>query len=107
MADLYTEIFLGLLAVYVVYSVVTKLDGRLPIAAALALLVVAAVLDATGASGTANTLASYVFFLLVAGVFLLLVEYVRERPADGRSAVAAGEPAAKGREAPHEGDPTP
>ena len=108
MVDLYTEVFLGLLAVYVIYSLVTKLDGRLPVGAALVLLVVAAVLDSTGASGTANTLASYVFFLLAAGVFLLVVEHLRERRAAERSGVApAGQPAAESREAPNEGDPTP
>lgn len=76
----YTEIFLGLLLAYMVYSVWARLDGRYPIAAALVLLVVTAVVDAAGDATTANSLAEYVFFLLAAGVVLLLVEHVRERP---------------------------
>jgi hypothetical protein len=74
----YTDLFLGLLAVYMVYSVWTRLDSRYPIACALVLLVVAAVVDASGASGAANTIAVYVFFLLAAGVILLLIDHVRE-----------------------------
>ncbi len=84
----YVEVFLALLFAYMVYSVWAGLDGRYPIAAALVLLVVTAVTDALGATAAANTLAEYVFFLLGAGVVLLLVEHVRE----GRSA-ARGAPA--------------
>lgn len=79
MALPYSEVFLGLLLAYVAYSVWAHLDGRYPIVGALALLVATAVVDAAGATGTANTLAEYVFFLLAAGVFLLLAEQVRER----------------------------
>ncbi len=69
--------FLLLLVVYMVYSQWVGLDSRYPIAAALVLLVVAAVLDAGGETGPANTLASYLFFLLAAGVVLLLTDHVR------------------------------
>jgi len=77
----YTAIFVGLLVAYMVYSVWARLDGRYPIGAALALLVVTAIVDASGATETANTLAEFVFFLLGGGVVLLLIEHLRERAA--------------------------
>jgi hypothetical protein len=77
----YTEIFVGLLLVYLAYSVWARLDGRYPIGAALALLVVTAVVDAAGNVSAANALAEYVFFLLAGGVVLLLIEHVRAHPA--------------------------
>jgi len=76
----YAAIFGGLLLVYMAYSVWARLDGRYPIAAALVLLVVTAVVDALGNGGLADTLAEFVFFLLAAGVVLLLVEHLRDRP---------------------------
>jgi hypothetical protein len=75
----YTEVFLGLLVAYMVYSFWARLDARYPIGAALVLLVITAVVDAVGNSATANTLAEYVFFLLGAGVVLLLLDHFRER----------------------------
>ena len=80
MAFPYTEVFLALLLAYMVYSVWARLDARYPIAAALVLLVATAIVDAAGSLASANTLAEYVFFLLGAGVVLLLIEHVRERP---------------------------
>lgn len=77
----YTPIFVGLLLVYMGYSVWARLDGRYPIGAALALLVVTAVVDASGNVSAANTLAEFVFFLLGGGVVLLLIEHLREKPA--------------------------
>ena len=74
----YTEIFLGLLAGYMVYSAWARLDSRYLIAGALVLLVAAAIVDAAGAAAVANTLAVYVFLLLAGGVVLLLVDHVRE-----------------------------
>jgi hypothetical protein len=79
------EIFLGLLAVYMVYSEWTGLDSRYPIVAALILLVVTAVVDAAGNLSAANTLAEFVFFLLAAGVILLLIDHVREARHSPRS----------------------
>jgi hypothetical protein len=94
----FVAVFLGLLLAYMVYSAWARLDARFPIGAALALLVVTAVVDAAGATAAANTLAEYVFFLLGAGVILLLVDHVREGRASDRSATPApagseGEPA--------------
>lgn len=70
--------FLALLLVYMGYSWWIGLDPRYPIVAALVLLVLAALLDAGGSVGAANDLATYVFFLLAAGVVLLLVDERRE-----------------------------
>jgi hypothetical protein len=80
----FVEVFLALLVAYMAYSVWAGLDSRYPIAAALILLVVTAVVDALGNTGTANTLAEFVFFLLGAGVLLLLVDHVRESRAAPR-----------------------
>lgn len=77
--------FLALLLVYMVYSEWTRLDSRYLILAALALLVITAAVDAAGAIGTANVLAVYVFYLLAAGVLLLVIDHVREERAAARS----------------------
>lgn|GEM_PF-1512056 len=74
----FVEAFLALLAAYMGYSVWAGLDPRYPIGAALVLLVATAAVDALGSTAAANTLAEYVFFLLGAGVLLLLVDHVRE-----------------------------
>lgn len=76
----YIPVFLGVLVVYMVYSEWARLDSRYLVAGALGLLVATAVVDAAGATGAANTLAEFVFFLLAGGVVLLLVDHVRERP---------------------------
>ncbi len=78
MAFPYVLAFLGLLGVYMVYSEWARLDSRYLVAGALVLLVVTALVDAAGATAAANTLAEFVFFLLAAGVVLLLVDHVRD-----------------------------
>jgi len=88
----YTEIFLGLLVAYMVYSVWARLDGRIPIGAALVLLVVTAIVDAAGDVDAANSLAEFVFFLLAAGVVLLLVEHLREPPPPVPKSVSVNAP---------------
>jgi hypothetical protein len=87
----YLDLFLGLFAVYLVYSALVRLDARYPIGAALLLLVVAAVADAANAVDLANTLAEYVFCLLAGGVLLLLVEHVRSPAASSAPAGGSGE----------------
>jgi len=84
----YTPIFVGLLVAYLAYSVWARLDGRYPIGAALALLVITAIVDAAGDVNAANTLAEFVFFLLAGGVVLLLIEHVRGRPESVDEAVS-------------------
>jgi hypothetical protein len=78
MAFPYVPVFLGLLVTYMVYSEWARLDSRYLIASALLLLVVTALVDAAGSTSLANTLAEFVFFLLAAGVVLLLVDHVRD-----------------------------
>lgn len=87
MSSAYPYVFLGLLIVYMIYSQFARLDSRLPIAAGLVLLVFAGILDAAGAPDAANNVAVYVYFLIGAGVVLLLIDYVR----DARRS-ASGEP---------------
>jgi MFS superfamily sulfate permease-like transporter len=81
--------FLAALLVYMVYSEWVGLDSRYVVGAALVLLVIDAVIDAGGATNLANTVAVYVFFLLAAGVVLLLVDQVREaRKVPGKAAAS-------------------
>ena len=99
----YTAIFLGLLVAYLAYSVWARLDGRYPIAAALALLVATAVVDAAGDTSAANSLAEFVFFLLAGGVVLLLIEHVRaRRTLEGSSPSGSGAPQSPAAEATEE-----
>ena len=79
----YVPAFLVLLVVYMAYSAWARLDPRYPIAGALLLLVVTAIVDAAGSIDVANTLAEFVFFLLAAGVVLLLIDHVRGEPRTG------------------------
>lgn len=72
------DLVLPLILLYLGYLVWTRQDGRYPIALALILLVAAAVSDALGAVDVANTLATFVFFLLAGGVVVLLIEHARE-----------------------------
>lgn len=104
MAFPFVPLFLGLLVAYMAYSEWARLDSRLLIASALVLLVVTALVDAAGSTGLANTLAEFVFFLLAAGVVLLLIDHVRD---------GAPEPEEDGRGGsglrpwePHSSDPT-
>ncbi len=78
MAFPYLDLVPLLILAYVVYLGVTRKDGRYPIGLALVLLVIAAIVDAAGDPSGANTLATFVFYLLAGGVLLLLVEHVRE-----------------------------
>lgn len=93
--------FLALLLVYMVYSEWAHLDSRYLVGASLVLLVATAVVDAAGATGQANVLAVYVFYLLAGGVLLLLVDHVREERAEARRRTArasAGGPTAPAEE---------
>lgn len=91
----YVVVFLVLLGTYMVYSVWAELDARYPIVAGLVLLVAAAAVDAAGDLATANVLAEYAFFLVGAGVVLLLIDRAREsrKEAASGSAPPQGEPA--------------
>jgi len=90
MALPYPLLFLALLAAYMLYSAWAGLDARLPVAAAVVLIAASAVADATGRPGAANTFLEYAFFLLAAGVVLLVIDRARRAragtTADGPSA---------------------
>lgn len=93
----YIPAFLVLLVAYMAYSEWARLDSRYLIAAALLLLVATALVDAAGATDIANALAEFVFFLLAAGVVLLLVDHVRDAtpardPPGGDSGLRSWEP---------------
>lgn len=90
MAFPYVPVFLALLLAYMVYSQWARLDSRFPIAGALVLLVAAALVDAAGADAAANVLAEFVFFLLAAGIVLLLLDHARAGSASA-SAPASGD----------------
>ncbi len=91
----FVPVFLGVLLVYMVYSEWARLDSRYLVAAALVLLVATAIVDAAGATAAANTLAEFVFFLLAAGVVLLLVDHVRDRPRGGEETVGGSGPGSR------------
>jgi hypothetical protein len=82
---LYPLLFVVLFLGYLVYSSWARLDARYPIVAALALLLVAAVVEAAGEPASANAFAEYVFILLAGGIALLLVDYARNARANGSS----------------------
>jgi hypothetical protein len=93
MAFPYREAFGALFLLYLVYSFWQRIDPRYPIAAALLLLVATALVEAGGATDAADTLAEYVFVLLVGGAVLLLVERLRPDPSrPGRSGERAVPP---------------
>ena len=100
----YTYVFGGLLVAYMVYSQWVGLDSRYPIGAALVLLVGAAVLDASGATGAASTLSVFVFLLLAAGVILLLIDHVRAARRASRLPVAGPSDESKAPEAADQGE---
>jgi len=72
-------VFGVLLLAYMGYSFWQRLDPRYLIGAALVLLVATAITEAAGATPAADTLAEYVFLLLVGGVVLMLLDQVRGR----------------------------
>lgn len=106
MAVSYTELFVGLLAAYALYSVWVRLDPRYPVAGALLLLVAAALSQAADATDAANRLAEFAFLLLAAGVLLLLIDHLRAEPGvhPPEELLAGREMTGQGA---HEGEPAP
>ncbi len=96
----YLLLFGILLLVYLGYSFWQRLDPRYPVGAALVLLEVTAFTEAFGASPQADTLAEFVFLLLVGGAILILLDRFRARrellpdgsSSDRRARVAEEEP---------------
>jgi uncharacterized membrane protein len=66
-----------LLLIYFIVSLKLKLDSRIPIALALGLLFMTAITLVQGAESSANQLAVFAYYLLVVGVVLQLIEYIR------------------------------
>lgn len=85
----YQELFLGLLAVSVAYSLWSRWNPRWPVYGALLALAGAVVAQGLGASGAANQLALDVVFLLMAGVGLIAADRWR---APARSPVGTAAP---------------
>ncbi len=67
-----------LIFLYLFAAIAYKMDGRIPIAAGLILLVAAALFTGRGRESFANQIAIYAYYFLVVGVVLQLIEYVRE-----------------------------
>lgn len=99
MAPPWDELVLPLIVAYLAYIVWTRQDGRYPIVLALILLLASAIADAAGDLSAANTLAVFVFYLLVGGVVVLLIEHVRE----GRQVPTTGRVPRSGSD--HDGPP--
>jgi hypothetical protein len=97
--------FLFVLTFYSVYSAYERLDGRYPIFAATALLVVASVTFVAGDSTIAQALGLYVIALVTAGIALLAYEQLTEksnsessRGRDGRAKISLPDPGRGGRD---------
>ena len=74
----FLAIFIPLLAAYLFSSEWAGLDSRYPIGMALALLVVSAIEEAVGNGQVADALTQFVFFLLLGGVLLLFIDYLKK-----------------------------
>lgn len=70
-------IFISYIILIPIFAIL-KFDGRIPIGYAILLLIIAAVILATGDEDLANQLAIYTYWLLVVGVICLTIEYIRE-----------------------------
>ncbi|HEC89102.1 MAG TPA: hypothetical protein ENI44_00775 [Thermoplasmatales archaeon] len=77
-------IFLSYIILIPIFTIL-KFDGRIPIGYAILLLIIAAVILATGNEDLANQLAIYTYWLLVVGVICLTIEYIREERKNSRN----------------------
>lgn len=76
-------IILALIAFYIIVMACFRLEPRVTIAVALALLIATAITLVWGMRSLADKLASYAFYFLVATVVLLFIDYIREEPKGG------------------------
>lgn len=74
----YLEVFVALLVLYCGWSWRVKLDPRYPVVLAVVIAVGAAALQILGNHPVAVTLTVFTVLLVIAGVALFLVEYVRD-----------------------------
>ena len=77
-------IFLSYIILIPIFAIL-KFDGRIPIAYAILMLIIAAILLAYGNEDLANQAAIYAYWLLVVGVICLTIEYLREQREEKRS----------------------
>lgn len=67
-----------LIFLYLFAAIAYKMDGRIPVAAGLILLVGAALFVSQGKESFANQVAIYAYYFLVIGVVLQVMDYVKE-----------------------------
>jgi hypothetical protein len=86
--DIVLEVIIPLIVLaYTVYAIIKRMDGRIPVGIALGLLVLAAVILAVGNEGLANDVAILCYYMLVSGVVVQFVEYLREEKNDKDTSV--------------------
>ncbi len=68
--------------IYFILSAILRFDSRIPIVAALLLLITTPFLLNAGKFGLADTTAITAYYFLVTGVLLQLIEYIREKGDD-------------------------
>jgi hypothetical protein len=68
--------------IYFILSAILRFDSRMPIVAALLLLITTPFLLNAGKFGLADTTAIAAYYFLVTGVLLQLIEYIREKRND-------------------------
>ena len=79
----YTELFVGVLALYLAFAAWARLDSRYPIFASLAFLLAGTGLTAAGDTGAGEVLGVYAFLLLSGGLIAMVFTIGRDRPAPG------------------------
>jgi hypothetical protein len=71
-------IALAAIAIYIIVMAYLRLEPRVTIVVAFALLIASAITMLLGMDDLSEQLAIYTFYLLVAGVVLLLIHHIRE-----------------------------
>lgn len=71
-------IVLAAIALYIIMVASFRLEPRVAIAVAFAVLIASAITMLLGMKDLSEQLAIYTFYLLVAGVVLLLIHHIRE-----------------------------
>jgi len=66
----------------IILFVYKKYDGRIPVALAIALLVIAAMTLSLQSEATANQFATESYYFFVIGVLILFINYLREGPSE-------------------------
>ena len=69
-----------ILAVYIIVSAFFRSDPRISIVITLCLLIASAIMMVREMGDSAQGLAIFAFYFLVAAVVLLFIDYIREKP---------------------------